>query len=105
MSPSPFPYALPFATHSPSFDKRLEVIITYVELSREPAKNNAVRGGEHLNDQMPITTEKRCPRCGFETVAWISSDIIGKPAEGQVLTDKYECRKCNLVFIYRGVDD
>ena len=58
-----------------------------------------------MDDELPITTDKTCPRCGAETVAWISSDVIGKLAEGQTLSDKYECRKCNRVFIYQGSDD
>ena len=58
-----------------------------------------------MSEEMPTTSEKKCPRCGFETVAWISSEVIGKAAEGQILTDRYECRKCNFVFIYQGVDD
>ncbi len=57
-----------------------------------------------MSEEMPTTTEKKCPQCGCETVAWISSEVLGKLAEGQVLTDKYECRECTLVFIYRGVD-
>jgi hypothetical protein len=39
------------------------------------------------------TSEKRCPKCGSEAFAWVSSD------NG---TDTFECRKCKALFAYDG---
>jgi hypothetical protein len=38
-------------------------------------------------------SEKRCPKCGSEAFAWVSTDN-GK--------DTFECRKCKALFAYSG---
>ncbi len=42
---------------------------------------------------VPDVTEKKCPKCGSDLFAWVSS-------EGD--KDTFECRKCKTLFSYRG---
>ena len=54
-----------------------------------------------MNDELPATTEQRCPRCGTESVAWVTRNPprpAVPPASGTRKSDQFECRKCNLLF-------
>jgi uncharacterized protein YbaR (Trm112 family) len=44
-------------------------------------------------DEVPRTTEKQCPTCNGDIVAWVSTD-------GD--EDTLECRRCKTVFRYAG---
>jgi ssDNA-binding Zn-finger/Zn-ribbon topoisomerase 1 len=45
--------------------------------------------------RIPEVQEKKCPKCGSEVIAWVSTD------DGK---DTFECRnrKCKVVFSYQG---
>ena len=47
------------------------------------------------DDVRPIKEieEKKCPHCGTEAFAWVSTE------NG---LDTFECRKCKALFTYRG---
>jgi len=60
-----------------------------------------------MSDEFPATTEKRCPKCGTESVAWVTTNPPGmaKSPTGQPMTsEQFECRRCNLLFNFVGQD-
>ena len=60
-----------------------------------------------MNSELPTTTEKICPRCGTESVAWVTTNPAGtakSPTGKPMISEQFECRKCNLLFNYVGED-
>ena len=56
-----------------------------------------------MTDELPATTEQRCPRCGTESVAWVTTNPPGtatSPTGKAAKSDQFECRKCGLLFNY-----
>ena len=59
-----------------------------------------------MADDLPMTTEKRCPRCGTESVAWVTTNPPTTDAARSTVatSDQFECRKCGLLFNYQEVE-
>ena len=55
-------------------------------------------------EDLQTVTEKECPNCRSDAVAWIATSRA--PSEnsdpGRRLSDQYECRRCKSVFVYEG---
>jgi len=61
-----------------------------------------------MSGESPTTTERRCPKCGSESVAWVTTSTPGlaKSPTGQPMTSQqFECRKCSLPFNYFMAED
>jgi hypothetical protein len=74
-----------------------------------PAKHAAGPAGpggeDWMSDDFPTTTEKRCPKCGTESVAWVTTNppgMVKSPTGRPMTSEQFECRKCNLLFNYLG---
>jgi hypothetical protein len=52
----------------------------------------------------PTATEKECPNCHSDAVAWIATSRApsSDSGPGRRLSDEYECRRCKSVFVYEG---
>ena len=60
-----------------------------------------------MSSERPTTIEKRCPKCGTESVAWVTTnppDMATSPTGQPMTSEQFECRKCALLFNYVGQD-
>jgi hypothetical protein len=60
-----------------------------------------------MTDDVPMATEKRCPGCGTESVAWVTTNpptTDGARTGETRPSDQFECRKCGLLFNYQNVE-